>query len=160
MAFASKEGDDPQQAEADGAGEEGVQESRVRLAHGLLALRHLPSIDLYSSLWDGWLRRLHIKHEEVLVEYLGPESTERYTERITVGDLREKMHICSHCAQDEKILLFSPHWADILGIVPGTDCGDQALEAFHSPWQRQLATLGKSATAPEVLATMQELYNT
>ena len=130
------------------------------MSSALGGLRHLPSIDLYWSLWAGWLRRLENKNENVVGEYLGLEGTERYTQRISVGDLRENTHINSHSALDENVLLFSPHWAGIFGIVPGTDCGDQALEAFHSPWQKQLATLGKSATASEVLATMQELYNT
>ena len=81
--------------------------------------------------------------------YLGPDGVECYTQRVSVAMLRETMRICSHCAQDD------PHWAGVLGMVLGTDCCDQALEAFHSPWQHQLDTLGKSATAAEVLTTVQ-----
>ncbi len=54
---------------------------------------------------------------------------------------------------DEVMMLFSPHWSASLG------CGDQPLEAFHSPWQAQLEVLGKRAAATEVLHTMQTLYH-
>ena len=45
-----------------------------------------------------------------------------------------------------------------MGIVPGSDTGDQPQEAFHRPWKTQLQTLAADAECTQVLATMQELY--
>ena len=46
---------------------------------------------------------------------------------------------------------FSLHWSGVAGILPGSDCGDQPMEAFHSPWQRKLRTLGNNTDSTQVL---------
>ena len=125
----------------------------------LSGLRDIPSIDLFSALWDGFLRRLRVKGETVLSEYLGPDGVERYTQRLSVAALRA-MGIFSNALDSSPELLFCAHWSGILGILPGTDCGDQSLEAFHSPWAKHLEALGKDATSTQVLSTMQDLYGT
>ena len=106
--------------------------------HGLHGLRHLATIDLYSLLWGGALERLMHMKEPVATEHLGTEGSETYTMRRTVGVLREEYNIRAHTQGDDEVLLFSPHWAGIGGIVRGTDCGDEPQEAFHSPSQLQL----------------------
>ena len=35
-------------------------------------------------------------------------------------------------------ILFSGHWSGILGTRPGSACGNQPMEAFHSSWQGQV----------------------
>ena len=125
----------------------------------LEGMRHLPTIDLWSALWGGWLRRCRFKGETVLADYLGPEGTDWYTSRITASNLRSMGKITCHAPSGLDELLFSPHWAGIMGIIPGTDCGDQPQEAFHSPWKKQLETMGKNATATQVFFAMQTLYD-
>ena len=91
-------------------------------------------------------------------EYLGPDGVERYTQRVTAGELRRMRGIVCHAERNEESLMFSPHWAGVLGILPGSDCGDQPMEAFHSPWTEQLETLGKDSDYTQALGTMQELF--
>jgi len=126
----------------------------------LHAFRHLPTVDLYSAIWEGWLRRLEQKGEVRLAEYLGPGGHEFYTTRVSVKTLREVYGIVAQNDDVQAELLFSPHWSGVSGISPGSDCGDQPQEAFHSPWKKQLDVLGNSADCTSVLSTMQELYRT
>ena len=125
----------------------------------LNGLRHIPTADLFSALWAGWLRRLRHKGEALLEEYLGPSGTGRYTQRLTVRELRMQFNVPSMGAEDD-VLHFAPHWAGLMGILPGSDCGGQPQEASHSPWNSQLETLGSEASSTQVLTTMQELYRT
>jgi hypothetical protein len=124
------------------------------------AFKHLPTSDLYSVIWEGWLRRLAQNDEQLLAEYLGPGGHEFYTTRETVKTLREMYGISTFNDDDTAELLFSSHWSGVCGILPGSDCGDQPQEAFHAPWQKHLQVLGDSAECTQVLATMQQLYST
>ena len=124
----------------------------------LHVLRRLPTVDLYSALWQGVLDKLAARGEEVAVEYLGYGGHSAYTEKVSVGALRATYNIQSVSDDPEATLLFSSHWSGITGIMRGTDCGDQALEAFHSPWQTQLDVLGKNVASEKVLEVMQQLY--
>jgi hypothetical protein len=116
--------------------------------------------DLYSVIWEGWLRRLAQKDEQLLADYLGPGGHEFYTTRETVKTLREMYGISTFNDDDTAELLFSSHSSGVCGILPGSDCGDQPQEAFHAPWQRHLQVLGDSAECTQVLATMQQFYST
>ena len=122
-------------------------------------VRHLPSPDLYSAIWEGWFRRLQAKDELVLGRYFGIENHSTYTVRASVAELKARYGVKPLEPDDEVIMLFSPHWSGIFGLWPGSDCGDQPQEAFHSPWQAQVEVLGKRADATQVLHTMQTLYN-
>jgi hypothetical protein len=116
--------------------------------------------DLYSVIWEGWLRRLAQKDEQLLADYLGPGGHEFYTTRETVKTLREMYGISTFNNDDTADLLFSSHWSGVCGILPGSDCGDQPQDAFHAPWHRHLQVLGDSAECTQVLATMQQFYST
>lgn len=122
-------------------------------------MRHLPTVDLFSALWKGWLERLRSKEESMLAEYLGPDGAERYTQCVSVEDLRRRGLVFCSAPEEKDVLWFAPHWAGVTGILPGSACGDQPQEAFHSPWKKQLQTLGEQADSTEVLHTMQSLYN-
>ena len=135
-------------AAADNAGEEGVQEGRVRVGHDLLAGAAAPSECRPVLKSVGWLVASPA-HEAR--ERLAPECTERNTQRISVGDMREKMHICRRSCS---CLCTGPTFWHRTGHRL------RSLEAFHSPRQKQLSSLGKSATALEVQAMMQELSMT
>ena len=120
--------------------------------------RHLPTVDLFSALWGGSLQRLRAKGETLLLEYLGPEGSERYTMRALAADLRHDWHMPCFADHDDDVYLFCPHWFGIMGILPGSDCGDQPQEAFHLHWKTQLQSLTANADCTQILATMQELY--
>jgi len=123
-------------------------------------LRHLASLDLYSSLHGGFLERLHMKLEPVVAEYLGPDGNAIYTIRATVAELRQTYGVRALEPRQNAVLLFSPHWSGIGGIIVGTDCGDGPQEGMHSPWQKQLDVIGKDAQGTEVLQVMDTLYET
>ncbi len=122
-------------------------------------MRHLPTVDICSALLKGWLQRLRFKQEHMLADYLGPDGKEYYTQRVLARDLRSRGRIFCSAPDENDELWFSPHWAGVTGILPGSDCGDQPQEAFHSPWKKQLETLGQNADTNQILHTMQELYN-
>ncbi len=124
----------------------------------LHVLRRVPTIDLYSELWRGVLTKLECEGESVAVEYLGPGGHAVYTEELTVADLRSKYNVRAVNPQGGAKLLFSSHWSGLTGILRGTDCGDQAQEAFHSPWQAQLDVVGKNVSPEKVFDVMQALY--
>jgi len=126
--------------------------------HALGATRHLPTVDIFSKVWGGFLRRLEQKGEMDLKMYLGPGGRAPYSILTTVQELREKYGVTAVHPSDEARLIFAPHWGGIGSIMPGTDCGDQPQEAFHRPWQGQLEVLGSQAAATEVLGTMQALF--
>ena len=124
----------------------------------LSALRDLPTFDLYSVLHKGFLQRLREKKESLVADYLGPEGKAIYTQAWTLAEFQEKYNVVAIETDRNASMLYSPHWQGLSGIVPGTACGDEPQEAMHSPWEKQLEILGKSAEGAEVLATMQELY--
>ena len=100
-------------------------------------LRHIPTVDLFSSLWQGFLKRLQTKGEDTLLDYLGLMGVQRYTQLLTVKNLRA-MNVMCQASEDEEQLLFCPHWAGITGILPGSDCGDQppVEAAVAGCWRR------------------------
>ena len=131
------------------------------IMHAVHTLRHLPTLDLYSQLWGGCLKRLrHILKEPLAADYLGAEGHATYTLRKTCAELWEKYGLRTVEDDSEVEMLFSPHWSGLSGILHGTDCGDQPQEAMHSPWEEQLKVLGKDAEGMHVLPVMQELYKT
>ena len=91
-----------------------------------------------------------------MATYLGPKGHELYTVKASVADMKSKYGIHPLNPDDKATMLFSPHWSGLYGILPGTNCGDEPLEAFHSPWQKHLATLGKPPYT-RVINTMQKL---
>ena len=91
--------------------------------HGLHSLRHLPTLDLYSVLQMGFLSRLRVKGEPLVADYLGPEGHAVYTVQKTLGELRVMYNVEAIEDDPDRIMMFSPHWAGVSGILPGTDCG-------------------------------------
>ncbi len=126
---------------------------------GLELLRYLPTLDLYSALWGGFLTHLrHIHDEPVAADYLGPEPPATYTVRDTVANLRKAYNIVVNEDDEQQLLSFSPHWSGLCGLIPGTATGNEPSEAFHSPWQKQLEVLSTTAKGVDVLHVMQTLY--
>ena len=119
-------------------------------------VRHLPTVDIFSMVYEGFLAELTRLDEPLLVEYLGPAGM--YARRATARALRDDFHVHVNTDNLDSMLLFSSWWQGILGIVPGTACGDQPQEAFHVDWKRQLDVLGKNAPPAEALPLMQTLY--
>ena len=91
-------------------------------------------------------------------DYLGPQGLATYTVQGTLRTLKQRYNVQCHEDDLDKVMLFSPHWSGFGGILRGTDCGDEPIEAFHVPWQAQLGVLGSDAEGVQVLATMQRLY--
>ena len=59
-----------------------------------------------------------------------------YTLRMSAKELAAPPHNVHTFGAPDEIMLFSPHWSGIGGILEGSDCGDQVSEAIHSGWQQ------------------------
>ena len=100
--------------------------------------RHLPTIHLYSALFTGSLTKFEFVYDEKkATDYLGADGPGRhvYTLRMHAKELAAPPHNVHIFGDPDEVLLFSPHWSGIGGILEGTDCGDQVSEAVHAGWQ-------------------------
>ena len=71
-------------------------------------LRHLPTLDLFSALWGGWLRRLQVKQEPLLENYLGPTGKAKYTLDVSNVDIQRLYGIVPLNPDLTARMLFSP----------------------------------------------------
>ena len=112
-------------------------------------LRFLPTLPLFSHVWEAFLRRLQIEDEPHLVEWL------RTFERPLPAALHARfgqldpLHSSSLCSM----------WGGRDGCVPGSGSGNQPAEALHAPWQTRLKALDGKGNIPHVLAVTQKLYS-
>ena len=130
----------------------------------LQSQRRLPSIHLYSRLFEGSLVKWeHVLNEKVVADYLGAESKggHAYTWKMRADVLAAPPFNIHTFGSPDEDLLFSPHWSGVGGMMLGMDCGDQCSEALHSGWQTATkALMGKKARSQgmEILDNMQVLY--
>ena len=136
------------------------KEHKSWLMHSLRLQRHLPTLDLSSAIYKGFLQRLSSLGEEEVRDYLGPSGHPTYCIELGVQELHDSYGVAPLTQDQDEQIIFCYHWNGLCGTIPGTDCGDQPLEAFHSPWQTQLDTLGHQTQAPRALDTMQTVYRT
>ena len=136
------------------------KEHKSWLMHSLRLQRHLPTLDLSSAIYKGFLQRLSSLGEEEVRDYLGPSGHPTYCIELGVQELHDSYGVTPLTQNLDEQIIFCYHWSGLYGTIPGTDCGDQPLEAFHSPWQTQLDTLGHQTQAPRALDTMQTVYRT
>ena len=122
----------------------------------LHTLRHSPVIDLFSALFTGFVKRLQGQGEEVLAEYLGSAP---YATKVSVQILREQWGLHVNEPTPTTDLLFAGWWSGLLGIMPGTDSGSNAKEAFHSLWAKQLGPLAGHSPVSDAFNVMQRLYS-
>ena len=137
-----------------------VKENKSWLIFSLHAQRHLPTLDLSSALYHGFLQRLLAKDEPEIEEYFGPGGHAAYCVQASVKELRTSYGVTALTPDDDATLIFSFHWSGLWGSLPVADCGDQPLEAFHSPWQAQLQALQPLPDATQAMTTMQKLFHT
>ena len=113
-----------------------------RVLRVLHTLRCVPTVELCSELSIAFLAHCrNIWKAPMVADYL--EST--YTTLTHVGA------ICEQCGVEARgpeawPIAFCSWWAGVCGCAAGSASGTQALEAFHSPWERQLRKMGKPAT--------------
>ncbi len=121
----------------------------------LRGFRFLPTVDIRSCIWSGFLNRLSAKKE-----HESRSSCEvRHTRKKTVRELRECWRIPSCSPDDEAELVFSAHWCGVFGLIPGTAQGSVPLEAKFSPWQRQVAIIGQTASVEDFLPVLPQLLD-
>ena len=141
-----------------------VYENQARIMAALQSQRRLPSIHLYSRLFEGSLVKWeHVLNEKVVADYLGAESKggHAYTWKMRADVLAAPPFNIHTFGSPDEDLLFSQHWSGVGGMMLGMDCGDQCSEALHSGWQTATkALMGKKARAQgmEILDNMQVLY--
>ena len=109
-----------------------VKENKGWLLFSLHIQRHLPTLDLSSAIYTGFLQRLRAKGEHDIRSYLGPGGHAPYCVQATARELRTVYGVSASNPNEDAQLLFSLHWTGLWGALPGADCGDQPLEAFHS----------------------------
>jgi hypothetical protein len=90
--------------------------------------------------------------EPLVVDYLQG----RYVRQFTGEQLRNAFGLRCFALPADCTLWCGTFWAGTFGVLPGTACGSQPLEAFHSGWQREVARERVPATVEELLARMQE----
>jgi len=137
-----------------------VKENKGWLLFSLHIQRHLPTLDLSSAIYTGFLQRLRAKGEHDICSYLGPGGHAPYCVQATVRELRTVYGVSASNPNEDAQLLFSLHWTGLWGALPGADCGDQPLEAFHSPWEAQLKAMGNKPHFTLALNTMQTMFHT
>ena len=100
-----------------------------RILRVLRTLLRVPTVELFSELWIAFLA--HCRN------YL--ESAPH------VGAISER---CGVEARGPEAWpnAFCSWWAGVCGCAAGSASGTQALEAFHSSWERQLRKMEKPAT--------------
>ena len=118
------------------------------------AFRVVPTADLASSLWQAFLRRLRAWNEDAAADYF----SRVHLSHEKAGDLRRVFNIPALAAPEEPLTL-AHTWYGVCGSFPGAGNGSQAVEAFHSPWGRELSKLGGAAAMPEALRRMQQVIN-
>ena len=116
-----------------------------------------PTIDILDAVLvvaqDFWSTVLG---EAEAVKYL---TTEKYVERVPREKLQEwKIHVAS---DTKDAFYFCKAWVGLFANnVPGLECGSQALEAFHSTWERVRNGFGGRDDIMRIMRTMQTLYET
>jgi len=102
--------------------------------------------------WGVFFDELHASGNGATAKYLQKE----YIHRTQVASLQKafNLEVDDHGC---RCLWFAPFWAGTLGTVPGSASGSQSIEAFHSCWQRELATSSRTSCL-RILETMQGLF--
>jgi len=104
------------------------------------------------------LQGLLRKKENAVHAFLGPDGRELYTIKTIAAKLKAQ-RLKPQAANPNAEYLFCPHWSGLLGIYPGTACGDEPLEVFHRPWASQLLDVrGKDSEVADLLDNMQTLH--
>ena len=120
--------------------------------------RLLPTIDLFSIIWDAWMSLMvRVWREVEACKYL-----DAFAIKYLASDLQNNFNIPSHCnasGSTDARLSFCAHWIGLAGTVPGTGSGNQCTEAFNKRWESELAILGKNASQHEALRRMQHLFS-
>ena len=113
--------------------------------------RTLPTIQLFDAVWQlvfPWLHTVCPRAETYL------KST--YFKSVTPENLQRQLH-CRSTLWGSKHLWFAGFWSGIIGTYPGSSCGTQPLESFHSYWQGRVRAKAR-AEPTEIFACMQDLY--
>ena len=118
--------------------------------HAIHCLRHAPTLDLFSLLYQGWRVRLLSLGEEELVNYLDG----MYIRPVAFAQA-QRMRISFRTADQAQVFSFAGFWSGCFGVVPGTCCGSEAAEALRGAWQAELDALGGRGGVVTVLETLQ-----
>ncbi len=113
------------------------------------------SLDLFSALWRGMFSRITYEFgENAASEYL----RRAYFMEIEASSLEAEVGVAptAHVATP---YLWSGHWRGALGLRPGTGSGNQATEAFHSPFQQEIASAGGPCNPGAALPFLQGFYS-
>ena len=81
--------------------------------------------------------------ESVVADYMA--ST--YFREIDPSDLLEEVAVHPTAGADDTYI-WSGHWRGALGQRPGTGSGNQATEAFHTPFQKEISAAGGHQPPP------------
>ena len=126
---------------------------RQRVLRVIRVSRHLPTLELFSAVWDWFFAELRADGQKEVVDYLLKEYF-REVPRAILG----RMYELRSSPDTPAKLWWADYWAGALGTHPGSATGTQTLEAFHSFWQRQIQDQVR-ANPTEILHTMQRLYD-
>ena len=137
-----------------------IKEHKAWVVHALHVQRHLPTLDLSSAIYRGFLQRLLALGESEVAAFYGPAGHATHCVEASGQHIHDVYGVSALNPDSSTRLLFVYHWSGLFGTLPGTDAGDQPLEAFHSPWAEHLASLGKDTQAAKAMELMQEVFQT
>ena len=126
---------------------------RQRVLHALRCTRHLPTLELFNSVWKAFFQELRAHELTSVISYLEKE----YVFKASVENLRRQYGLRSS-PDMPKMLFWSGCWVGVLGIHPGSATGAQTIEAFHSFWQKQVQRQARAAPT-KILEVMQTLFD-
>ncbi len=129
--------------------------SYVLTFHGrcllFLEAQHVaPTLSLHHALWTVFLRTMEspdLWAEAAAAEYLRQE----YVQVLTPDQSRAVFPVTTET-------LYSSSWCGCCGLIPGTGCGSQPIEAFHSSWQRGIAARGGKVSLRQCFDAVQAEY--
>ena len=119
------------------------------------ATRTLATVDIFTVVWSAWVNTVKYDWgEQSAREYLT-----HHGQHHRAADVRKLFNIPTQSLDDD-LLIMAPHWCAFVGTPRGVASGTQAVEAFHSPWEKEMKILGVAATPHAALSLMQELFLT
>ena len=119
--------------------------THLQFAKDIIAiLRFVPTLTLFSWLWQAFLATLRNLGEGILADWL-----KTYERPLPAQFASENV------GPD---IVYVSFWVGFEGIIPGMGSGSQPAEAIHAAWQRELMQLGGKGSINHCLHVLQNLY--
>ncbi len=115
----------------------------------------VPTVEIHGACWSAFLLLLHRWGESGVANYL----QRNHLLPLSAADLGSHWNLPRHpTVQATDVFLVQPCWVGVCGTFASSGSGSQAVEAFHSPWKKELEQLGGDAHLPRALERLQVMF--